>query len=86
MHANAEFAVQTSDHDPDIVRLTISKAGDVDGDGDIDRNDIPCDHGRTQHQPERSLRSARLNGDGRIDLTDVRLATTGMHASGCAVQ
>src|SRR6185436_18670790 len=40
VHANAEFSPQTSDHDPDVARLTLPKAGDADGDGDVDRADI----------------------------------------------
>ncbi len=40
VHVNAEFAAQTSDHDPNVVRVTLPLAGDADGDGDIDRADV----------------------------------------------
>jgi uncharacterized protein len=86
VHANAEFAVQTSDHDPDIVRFTIPKAGDVDGDGDIDRNDITAITAARNTNANGPFDPRDVNGDGRIDLTDVRLATTGCTRSGCTIQ
>jgi len=86
VHANAEFAVQSSDHDPDIVRLTIPKAGDVDGDGDVDRNDINAITAARNTNPNGPFDPRDANGDGRIDLTDVRFASTICTRSGCAVQ
>ena len=86
VHANAEFAVQTSDHDPDVVRLTLSKAGDVDGDGDVDRNDINAITAARNTNPNGPFDPRDANGDGRIDLTDVRFATTACTRPGCAVQ
>jgi predicted extracellular nuclease len=86
VHANAEFAVQTSDHDPDVVRLTIPKAGDVDGDGDIDRNDINAITAARNTNPNGPFDPRDANGDGRIDLNDVRFASTICTRTGCAVQ
>ena len=86
VHANAEFAVQTSDHDPDVVRITVPKAGDVDGDGDIDRNDITAITAARNTNPNGPFDPRDANGDGRIDLTDVRFATTACTRPGCAVQ
>ncbi|MEJ0038572.1 MAG: lamin tail domain-containing protein [Gammaproteobacteria bacterium] len=86
VHANAEFAAQTSDHDPDVVRFTLPKAGDVDGDGDIDRNDISAITAARNTNPNGPFDPRDANGDGRIDLTDVRFATTACTRPGCAVQ
>ncbi|MEJ1961515.1 MAG: endonuclease/exonuclease/phosphatase family protein [Gammaproteobacteria bacterium] len=84
VHANAEFAAQTSDHDPDIVRLTLPKAGDVDGDGDVDRADIDAITAARNTNANGPYDPRNMNGDSRIDVVDARLAVSACTRPGCA--
>ena len=84
VHANAEFAAQTSDHDPDVVRLTLPKAGDVDGDGDVDRDDVNAITAARNSNANGPFDPRNLNGDARIDVVDARLAVNACTRPGCA--
>ena len=84
VHANAEFAAQTSDHDPDIARLTLPKAGDVDGDGDVDRADVDAITAARNTNANGPYDPRNMNGDARIDVTDARLAVSACTRPGCA--
>ena len=84
VHANAEFAAQTSDHDPDVVRLTLPKAGDVDGDGDVDRDDVNAITAARNSNANGPFDPRNLNGDARIDAVDARLAVNACTRPGCA--
>ncbi len=84
VHVNAEFATQTSDHDPNIVRFTLPLAGDADGDGDIDRNDITLIGAARGATPSGAFDARDVNGDGKIDTLDTRAATNACTRTGCA--
>jgi hypothetical protein len=86
VHVNSEFAAQTSDHDPDVVRLHLPKAGDVDGDGDVDRADIDAITAARNTAANGPYDPRNLNGDARIDALDARLAVNACTRPGCAVQ
>jgi hypothetical protein len=84
VHANAEFAAQTSDHDPDIARLTLPQAGDVDGDGDVDRADVDAITAARNTNANGPFDPRNMNGDARIDVNDARLAVSACTRPGCA--
>lgn len=86
VHVNAEFASQVSDHDPDVVRLQLPKAGDVDGDGDVDKADVDAIVAARNTNAAGPYDPRNMNGDARIDTLDARLATAACTRSGCAVQ
>jgi hypothetical protein len=86
VHVNAEFAAQVSDHDPDVVRLQLQKAGDVDGDGDVDRADIDAIAAARNTAANGPYDPRNLNGDTRIDVLDARLAVNVCTRPGCTVQ
>ena len=84
VHANAEFATHTSDHDPDIARLTLPKAGDVDGDGDVDRTDVDAITAARNTNANGPYDPRNMNSDARIDVNDARLAVSACTRPGCA--
>jgi predicted extracellular nuclease len=84
VHANAEFGNQTSDHDPDIVRFTLPKAGDADSDGDVDSADIAAITAARNTSASGPYDPRNLNGDTRIDIVDARLAAAACTRPGCA--
>ena len=86
LHINAEFADQTSDHDPDVVRLRLPLAGDADGDGDVDNNDIGLITAARNTSANGPFDARDLNHDGRIDAVDARLAVNACTRARCAVQ
>ena len=86
VHVNAEFAAQTSDHDPDVLRVQLPKAGDVDGDGDVDRADVDAIIAARNTPASGPYDPRNLNNDTRIDALDARLAVTACTRPGCAVQ
>jgi predicted extracellular nuclease len=86
VHANAEFAAQVTDHDPDLARLDLGKPGDVDRDGDIDRTDIDAISAARDSPANGPYDPRDMNGDGRIDALDVRLATNACTRARCSVQ
>jgi len=61
-------------------------AGDVDGDGDVDLNDVNLINA-ARNQPASGPNDPRdLNKDGRIDALDARIAVTKCTRPRCAVQ
>jgi len=86
VHANAEFAAQTSDHDPDVVRFTLPKAGDVDGDGDVDRDDVNAITAARNTNANGPYDPRNMNSDARIDAVDARLAVLACTRPNCSVQ
>jgi predicted extracellular nuclease len=85
VHVNAEFASQTSDHDPNVVRFSLPLAGDADNDGDIDRADVTligAARGATASGP---FDARDVSGDGKIDAADARLASNACTRPGCAL-
>jgi hypothetical protein len=86
VHVNAEFAAQVSDHDPDVLRVQLQKAGDVDGDGDVDRTDVDAITAARNTPASGPYDPRNLNNDARIDALDARLAVNACTRPGCAVQ
>jgi predicted extracellular nuclease len=84
VHVNAEYATRASDHDPLVATLTVPLAGDVDGDGDIDRNDVALIVAARNTSTGNPFDPRDLNRDGRIDVLDARLAAIRCTRSGCA--
>lgn len=80
-------AFRTSDHDPILVALDLRRAptpGDVDSDGDIDREDVALITA-ARNQPAAGPDDPRdVNSDGAIDVTDARLAATRCTRARCA--
>ncbi len=84
VHMNAEFATRATDHDPVVIRLNLGVPGDVDGDGDIDRNDVNAITA-ARNTPASNPNDVRdLNGDGQIDALDARLAVNACTRPRCA--
>jgi amidase len=71
---------------PASVTITVPKLGDVDGDGDVDNNDLNLILAarNTSASSVNDLRD--LNGDGKIDALDSRILTTLCTRPRCAVQ
>jgi predicted extracellular nuclease len=80
-------AARTSDHDPVIVGLDLTAPrirGDVDGDGDVDRDDVALITA-ARNQPASGASDPRdLNADGVINALDARIDTTLCTRAGCA--
>ncbi len=86
VHTNSEFADQTSDHDPDVLRLRLPVAGDADGDGDVDQDDINLITAARNTSASGPFDPRDLNHDGKIDALDARLAVNACTRARCAVQ
>jgi uncharacterized protein len=86
VHTNSDFANQTSDHEPDIVRLALPLAGDVDGDGDVDSVDVAAVLAARGQAASGPFDPRDMNHDGVIDVTDSRLATLACTHARCAQQ
>jgi predicted extracellular nuclease len=86
VHTNAEFSVQTSDHDPDLVRLQLHKDGDVDGDGDIDLLDIAAIVAALNARADGPFDPRNLNSDNRINAIDALLAVASCTRRGCTLR
>lgn len=73
-----------SDSAPDSVTITVPKLGDIDGDGDVDKNDLKLIRAarKTPANGPNDLRD--INGDGKITSLDVRLAKRLCTRRGCA--
>lgn len=83
-------AFRSSDHDPLIVGLSLEPAapipGDIDGDGDVDMDDISLIIA-VRNQPASGPDDPRdLDGDGVITVLDARRAVTLCTRAGCAVE
>ena len=86
VHTNSDFANQTSDHEPDIVRLGLPMPGDVDGDGDVDSADVAAITAARNQAASGPFDPRDLNNDGVIDINDARLATLACTRAHCAQQ
>lgn len=86
VHTNSDFANQTSDHEPDIVRLGLPMSGDVDGDGDVDSADVAAITAARNQAASGPFDPRDLNNDGVIDINDARLATLACTRAHCAQQ
>jgi predicted extracellular nuclease len=80
-------AYRTSDHDPVVIGLDLVAPrlrGDVDGDGDVDRNDVNA-IAAARNQPASGIDDPRdLNGDTVINALDARIDATLCTRAGCA--
>jgi predicted extracellular nuclease len=86
VHTNSEFANQTSDHEPDIVLLSLPLPGDVDGDGDVDSADVAAITAARNQAASGPFDPRNLNNDAVIDINDARLATLACTRAHCAQQ
>jgi predicted extracellular nuclease len=86
VHTNSEYAVQTSDHDPDVMRLQLHKDGDVDGDGDIDLFDVAGIVASLNARAQGPFDPRNLNSDNRISAIDAVLAVASCTRRGCAIR
>ena len=84
VHTNSDFANQTSDHEPDIVRLTLPLRGDVDGDGDVDLADVAAIVAARRQAASGPFDPRNLNNDAVIDLRDAALAILACTRAHCA--
>jgi predicted extracellular nuclease len=86
VHTNSDFANQTSDHEPDIVRLSLPMPGDADGDGDVDSADVALITAARGQSANGPFDPRNLNSDTVIDINDARLATLACTRAHCAQQ
>ncbi|HEY6924848.1 MAG TPA: endonuclease/exonuclease/phosphatase family protein, partial [Steroidobacteraceae bacterium] len=86
VHTNSDFANQTSDHEPDIVRLSLPIPGDVDGDGDVDSADVAAITAARGQAASGPFDPRNLNSDAVIDSNDARLAALACTRAHCAQQ
>jgi predicted extracellular nuclease len=86
VHTNSDFANQTSDHEPDVVLLSLPLPGDVDGDGDVDSADVAAITAARNQLSSGPFDPRDLNNDGVIDINDARLATLACTRAHCAQQ
>jgi amidase len=71
---------------PASVTITVPKLGDVDGDGDVDNNDLNLILA-ARNTLATSVNDLRdVNGDGKIDALDTRILTTLCTRPRCATQ
>ena len=77
----ATDAYRSSDHDPLVVSLNLIL--DLDGDGDVDRNDIQIVTNARGVKPV-VFDQRDVNGDGAINALDARALTLQCTRSGCA--
>lgn len=84
VHVNSEYAAQVSDHDPLVATLALPRAGDVDGDGDIDRIDVAAITTARGAVPNGPYDPREVVVDGRIDVLDARRAAVLCTRPACA--
>lgn len=84
VHMNSEFATQLTDHDPPLARFELHRAGDVDGDGDIDTSDVGAISAARNTTTANPFDARDLNADGRIDALDARQAANACTRPRCA--
>ena len=86
VHTNSDFGNQTSDHEPDVVLLSLPLPGDVDGDGDVDSADVAAITAARNQAASGPFDPRNLNNDAVIDINDARLATLACTRAHCAQQ
>ncbi|HSC66177.1 MAG TPA: ExeM/NucH family extracellular endonuclease [Cellvibrio sp.] len=77
----AADAYRSSDHDPLVVSLKLIM--DLDGDGDVDKNDVQIVINARGVTPS-AFDQRDVNGDGAINVNDARALTLQCTRSGCA--
>jgi predicted extracellular nuclease len=80
-------AYRTSDHDPVVIGLDLVAPrlrGDVDGDGDVDRNDVSAISAALNRPASGPDDPRDLNGDGVTNVLDARIDATLCTRAGCA--
>lgn len=75
-------AYRSSDHDPLVISLKLII--DLDGDGDVDKNDLEIVTNARGATPT-AFDQRDINGDGIINANDVRALTLQCTRSGCAI-
>jgi len=71
---------------PAPVAITVPKLGDVDGDGDVDNNDLNLILA-ARNTPASTVNDLRdLNGEGKIDALDSRILVTKCTRPRCATK
>lgn len=75
-------AYRSSDHDPLIVSLNLII--DLDGDGDVDKNDVQLVTAARGATPT-AFDQRDVNGDGAININDARALTLQCTRPGCAI-
>jgi hypothetical protein len=74
-------AYRSSDHDPLVISLKLII--DLDGDGDVDKNDLQIVTGARGETPI-AFDQRDINGDGIINANDARALTLQCTRPGCA--
>lgn len=86
VHANAEFATQASDHDPDLARLDLPRAADADRDGDVDAVDVTLITLSVRSSTPNPFDPRDVDGNSTINLADVLRAVALCTRRNCALR
>jgi hypothetical protein len=86
--AGLNAAIECQNADCNLTLVKVEAVGDIDGDGDIDRDDLEIllqDRGKSVNQSACGAR-CDLNGDGQINFLDVRILIQRCSRPQCATQ